>query len=292
MGITHVIHTTLQADTHHTRALTHRLQRRSQLNLRDMITLNLLLHDILMQLRKDLRCQDILSEHTVKFFHTLLVPHTQELLGITGLGFLLHHSHIENGMILVLPDTRENAIMTHLSQRNGMNRHHQRVVTLVLLHHLQSTGLVAVTAIERITQEQQYRFVTRKLRRLIHRMTKTALLTLVDIMQVLANIQNARLQLLRLSIELAQMLIRQGPLEIIRIQLALLLRTQHQTDLLDTTLNQLLEQDQNHRTYHAIRTGNGEEVLLQSPCSRIESRAKASHGNDRLADRMHRLQRQ
>ena len=42
MGITHVIHTTLQPDTHHPRALTHSLQRRSQLNLRDMITLDLL----------------------------------------------------------------------------------------------------------------------------------------------------------------------------------------------------------------------------------------------------------
>ena len=91
MGIPHVIHPTLQPHTHHTTPLTHCFQRRRQLNLRDMITLDLLLHDILMQLRKNLGREDILSKHTVKFFHTFLVAHAQEFLGITGLGFLLHH---------------------------------------------------------------------------------------------------------------------------------------------------------------------------------------------------------
>ena len=182
--------------------------------------------------------------------------------------------------------------MAHLSQRNGMNRHHQRVIPLVLLNHLQGTGFVAVAAIEGIAQEQQHRFITRKLRCLIHRMTKATLLTLVDIMQVLANIQDARLQLLRLSIELAQMLIRQGPLEIIRIQLALLLRTQHETDFLNTTLDEFLEQDQDDRTYHAIGTGNREEILLQGTGGGIKTGAKACHRNDRLTDGMHWLQRQ
>ena len=95
-------------------------------------------------------------------------------------------------------------------------------------------------------------------------MTETALLTLVDIMQVLADIQNAGLQLLRLGIQLAQVLVGKGTLEIVGILLTLFLGTEHQTDFLNTALDEFLKQDEYHRTNHTIGTGYGEEVFLQS----------------------------
>ena len=182
--------------------------------------------------------------------------------------------------------------MTHFGQGNGMDGHHQRVVVLVLLDHLQDTGFVAVAAVEGIAQEQQHRFVTGKLSCLIHRMTEAALLTLVDIMQVLPDIEDARLLLLGLGIEFAQVLLRERALEIVGILLALLLGTQHETDLLDTALDEFLEQDENHRTNHTVGTGDGKKVLLQGTGGRIETGAEAGYGDDGLADGMHGLQSQ
>ena len=114
MGIAHVKHTPLQTDTHHATALTDSLKGCRQFNLRDMIILDLLLHDVLMELCKDLGSEDILSEDAVKFFRTFFIAHTQEFLRIAGLGLLLHHRDVQDGMIFVFPDTGENAIMTHL----------------------------------------------------------------------------------------------------------------------------------------------------------------------------------
>ena len=95
-----------------------------------------------MQLGKDLRREDILAKDTIVLFLTLLVADTQELLGITGLWLLVHHRDIEDGPILVLPDTRENAIMTDIRQGNRMDTDHQTIVTLILLYQLQGTGFV------------------------------------------------------------------------------------------------------------------------------------------------------
>ena len=105
MRIAHVVHTALQANAHYTRTLTNRFQGGSEFNFRGMITLEFLLHDVLMELGKDLWCQDVLSEYTVKFLHPILVSYAQELFSVAGLGFLLHHGHIEDGMLLVFPDT-------------------------------------------------------------------------------------------------------------------------------------------------------------------------------------------
>ena len=290
MGVAHVVHTTLKTDTHHARTLTDRLEGRSQFDLGDMITLDLLLHDVLMELCEDLRRKDVLSEDTVKFFHTIFITYPQEFLGIACLGFLVHDSHVEDGVILVLPDAREDAIMAHLRKRNGMDGHHQRVVTLVLLDHLQGTGFVAVAAVECVAQEQQDRFVTRKLRCLVDRVAKAPFLPLVDIMQVFSDVQDARLLFLGLRIQFTEMFVGERFLEIVRILLTFLLRAQYQTNLLDTALDEFLEQDQNHRTHHAVGTRHREEILLQCAGGRVESRAKTRHRDDGLADRVYRFE--
>ena len=88
-----------------------------------------------------------------------------------------------------------------------MDADHQRVMPLVFLHHLEGTGLIGITAIKRITQEQQYRLVGSKLSRLIYRMAETSLLTLIHIAQALADAQDMVLILLCFRTQLAQMLL-------------------------------------------------------------------------------------
>ena len=220
-----------------------------------MIAINLFLHDILMQLGKDLRGKDILTKDAIILLLTILVAHTQKLLGITGLGFLQHRRDIEKGAGLVLPDTVKNTIAAHFSKRDGVNADHQRVATLIFLDHLERTGLVGVAAIKGITQEQHHRFVTRKLRRLIDGMTETALFSLIDIMQTLTYVEDMIFVLLGLSIQLAQMFLGQRTLEIVGVLLTLLLGSQDKTDLLDATLDEFVEQDEDDRAHHAVRTG-------------------------------------
>ena len=77
-----------------------------------------------MQLGKDLRREDILSKDTIILFLPLFVANTQELLGVTGFRFLMHHVNIEDGIILVLPNTVKNTIMTHIRQRDAVDTDH------------------------------------------------------------------------------------------------------------------------------------------------------------------------
>ena len=173
-----------------------------------MVAIDLFLHDVFMELGKDLRGEDILPKDAVIFFHTVFITYPKEFLRIAGLGFLVHRSHIENGVILVFPDTREDAIVTDLSKGYGMDGDHQGIITLVFLDHLEGTGFVGVTAIEGIAQKQQDRFVTSKLGCLIDGMTEAPLLTLIDIMEVFSDIENTCLEFLCLWIEFVQMFIR------------------------------------------------------------------------------------
>ena len=173
-----------------------------------------------------------------------------------------------------------------------MDADHQLVVALIAFYELQGTRLVGLTAIERVAQKEQNRFATSKLRSLEDSMTKTAFLALIDIMQAFANVQDMVLVLLGLLIQLTQVFLAQLVFKEFRILQAFLLRAQHQADFLDTTLHQLFEQDKNDRAYHAIRTGNGEEILLQGTCSRIQTGAKACHRDDSLTNGMYRIQGQ
>ena len=88
------------------------------------------------------------------------------------------------------------------------------------------------------------------------------------------------------------MLVGEGSLEIVSIQLALLFGTQHETDLLDATPDEFFEQDEDDRAHHTIGTRNGEEIFLQGPGGGIETCAKACHRDNRLTHRMYRLERE
>ena len=109
-------------------------------------------------------------------------------------------------------------------------------------------------------------------------------------MQTLADIEDAILILLRLRIQLAEMFVGKWTLEVIGILLTLLLRTQHQTDLLDATLHQLLQKDQDHGTHHPIRTRDGKEILLQGTRGRIKPGAETCHRDNGATHRVNRLQ--
>ncbi len=65
-----------------------------------------------------------------------------------------------------------------------------------------------------------------------------------------------------------------------------LIAAQHQTNLLDATLDEFFEQDENHGAHHTIRTRYGEEIFLKTSGGWIETGAKACHGNDGLANGM------
>ena len=70
-----------------------------------MVTFNLTLHDVLMQLGEDLWSKDILTEDAVVLFLTIFVSDTEEILCIAGLGFLDHRTDIEHRAVLVFPHT-------------------------------------------------------------------------------------------------------------------------------------------------------------------------------------------
>ena len=173
-----------------------------------------------------------------------------------------------------------------------MDTDHELVVVLVLLDKLQGTGLVGRRAIDGVAQHQENGLVGGKVYSLINGMTEAALLVLIDVMQTLADVQNVVLVLLGRQRQLAQMFLGQLSLEELRILLAFLLGTQHQTDFLNTTLDKLFQQDEDDWTDHSVGTGYGEEVFLQCTGSRIEARTEACHGNDSLADGMNGLQGQ
>ena len=101
-----------------------------------MVALNLLLHDVLVQLREYLGGKDILSEYAVVLLVALFVAHSQKFLGIAGLGFLAHSVHVQDGVIVILPNTVQNAIAAHFGQGDRMDTYHQSVVALVILDHL------------------------------------------------------------------------------------------------------------------------------------------------------------
>ena len=84
-------------------------------------------------------------------------------------------------MLLVFPHTAKYAVVADVGQRYGMNADHQLVVTLVLFNHLQRAGLVGLAAVERVAQQQQHGFATRKVGSLPDGMPKAAFLALVDI---------------------------------------------------------------------------------------------------------------
>ena len=181
--------------------------------------------------------------------------------------------------------------MAHIGQRDAVDAHHQRVVTLILLNQLQGAGLVGVAAVDRVAQEQHHGLVAGELRCLVDGMAEAALLTLIDIVQALADVEDVGLILPGLGIELAEMLVGEGPLEVVGILLALLLGAEHEAYLLDAALDELFEQDEDDGPHHAIMTRYGEEILLQGTGGRIEPGAKACHGNDGAAHGVDRLQR-
>ena len=104
-GITHVVHAALQPDTYHTTALANGLEGRGEFYLADVVTFNLTLHDVLMQLGEDLWGKDILTKDAVVLFLTIFVSDTEEILCIAGLGFLDHRTDIEYRAVLVFPYT-------------------------------------------------------------------------------------------------------------------------------------------------------------------------------------------
>ena len=100
-------------------------------------------------------------------------------------------------------------------------------------------------------------------------MTEAALFVLVDVVQTFANVEDAVFVFLSLFVEFAQVFVTELTLEEIGVLDALLLATQHETDLLDTTLDELLQENEDDRTYHTVSTGDGEKVLFQGTGGRI-----------------------
>ena len=71
-----------------------------------------------------------------------------------------------------------------------MNANQQLVVALVLFNELQGTGLVAGAAVERVTQKQQYGLVVCEVNSLIDGMTEAALLSLIDVVEAFADVED------------------------------------------------------------------------------------------------------
>ena len=111
-------------------------------------------------------------------------------------------------MLLILPYAVKNAIMAHGRQWDTVNADHQGVITFILFDKLQRAGLIRVALIDRVTQQEQYRFVTSKLSGLVDSMPKTSLLTLINIMKPFADIDDMILIFLRFCIQFTEMLFR------------------------------------------------------------------------------------
>ena len=90
--------------------------------------------------------------------------------------------------------------MAHVAQRYGMDADHQLVVTFIFLYQLQRTGFVGGRPVQRVSQQQQYRFFIGKFGRLENSMSETPFLMLINIMQAFADIEYVVLILLCLLV--------------------------------------------------------------------------------------------